>query len=56
MSVFTKRHYNAVAAILRNSRNIEEVATKMSRMFESDNPRFSPEKFWDAVFSKEVGD
>jgi len=44
-AAFSKQHYNAVAKILKESRNVRDVVYKLADMFESDNPKFDKENY-----------
>ena len=64
MAKFTKRHYAAVASLLRDAlyyNNLDSFGAKLSRntldtlagrfagMFTTDNPKFDPKKFYVAI-------
>jgi len=55
--MFTRRHYVAIAEVLKQAREAEVAAgigkrelakVKLALMFAADNPRFDIEKFFDA--------
>lgn len=53
MSIFAKRHYEAIAAAIRALNNdlpIQKnaVIEDLAEMFARDNPRFKNERFWRA--------
>lgn len=49
-SKFQQRHYEAVAAAIKKSRTYHgnSLYDELVLMFENDNDKFDPEKFWKA--------
>lgn len=58
MSIFTKRHYEAIAEKLGNQIAVLDLSTgktvsllsSFEAMFAGDNPRFNPSKFTNKVY------
>ena len=48
-STFTKKHYIAIAKVLKSSKTVAEVAKKLANLFEHDNPAFKKELFLNAA-------
>ncbi len=46
--MFTRKHFEALAEILRTERRIEPIAHRMANFFEGENPEFSRDKFLQA--------
>ena len=48
-AAFTKKHYSAIAAVLKGSSNVKEVGEKLADIFEDDNPNFKRDFFLKAA-------
>lgn len=46
---FSKRHYCAIAEIVRNSKTKNQIVENLVFLFSKDNPRFSQKKFSKAI-------
>lgn len=42
---FTRQHYIAIANILKNANDKDEIVEALADLFASDNPRFQRDKF-----------
>jgi len=61
MSTFTKKHYEAVAQVIKNIEIIndpvmnfiykEYVSLKFSSLFKNDNPNYNPDRFLKVALS-----
>ena len=45
----TKKHYEAIAKVLRENTNKTDIVDGLIEVFEADNPRFNPYTFLAAV-------
>lgn len=55
--MFTKQHYEVVASVLRDVRDMarrQEIATAFARRFAIDNERFNKERFLRAASAKDA--
>ncbi len=50
----TKKHFEAIARILRDSEDIEEVRTRLADNFAQVNPNFQRDRFLKAARPEEV--
>jgi hypothetical protein len=48
LSSFSRRHYRAIAPIIRNAETKYQVAQDLAKMFSEDNDRFDFRKFFKA--------
>lgn len=49
MSTFTHKHYEKIAEVIGIHMMDDDVIEQFSEMFESDNPKFKPDRFLRAV-------
>jgi hypothetical protein len=42
---FSKKHYNAIASILKNASSVDDVRNELANLFEKDNPLFNRDRF-----------
>lgn len=48
----TKKHYVAIAEILRETKDWEAIVNRMADFLKRDNSRFDVNKFWDSCHEK----
>ena len=48
----SRKHYEVIAKILKNTGASQETVSGLADFFEQENPRFSKEKFFAAVWDE----